>query len=340
MAKDLGDLLATQSAASEAATDEALARLDGGDEGDARISEGGMLMPSSTRRGMLDLIQAGLSQPSAIEEYDAAMAEEAAREEAPPEGVEPDSQERTAESDQEDPRVTKARAVLKLETDVPESVLDAMSPDELLRWSESAQTRKSKRDNSFRELREQLEGKQTVEDPDADARPGEPVATPQAPEHLDAIFRRFDELIDEEAGRAFRDYHAAIQAERQRDAQAFASLQGMVEEIVVSQERAKLTGEIPQLKSDERWPSVLERARKLAKTGDYGSIGDVLRESAMVEFARDMATQAADTEVARKQEQGRPTVGTRKAPTKRRLTPDEELDVLIEELERKHDISA
>lgn len=223
----------------------------------------------------------------AAEEEVGMPTEEAAVEEEP----QVEATEETPDSDTADQEAMpedyeKALSALRRDG-LPAEVVDQMSQQQVLDYGAKRLKVQADTDNAFRELQEKSTQEEQAAESPAESVPttqSEPTEQPAAVD-LDEAIKPFVDIFGQEAGDALRKATQATQAPPSHlEAQLQYAL-GALEKQLVSSARSELSGQYPDLVTDDGMQKVNDRMQSLVKTGEYTDINTLMSDAARIELS-------------------------------------------------------
>lgn len=270
---------------------------------------------------------------------------EAPKEDAKVEDTEKEDQPKPQRSVEEANALERARTALRRDG-VPVAVIDGLEQEKLLRWGGSRAKAHADTDDAFRQLGELRKEKETwtakaAETPKESA-PTEPTEQPFDLKTLGTTLQ--EALLDEKAAEAvggaiksLNDYHGRNTQQLRSE---LASLKQTNEQLSMAflrieerDARRELSDRFPQLKDASDFAKVQEKMVKLAPSGAYESMRDLMAEAATIIFPE--AASQRDVNGLRSRMNGQPTVPDRKTLPKSLSSEERSIDFL-KELEKRH----
>lgn len=256
--------------------------------------------------------------------------EETPLQEDTPSDQEEDREQPEAQESAE-PELEKAMAALRRDG-LPQALIEKMSNEEVLEYGEKRAKVQGDTDDAYRQLSELKNGEET---PTESSEPSETIAesaevTPTV--DLKEAVQPFAEIFGDDAAQALQSVtQAAIQPYvEQLQMQANA-----MEALMIDSARGQLSGEYPQLASQEGYQAVQDRMKSLLKTGDYSDVNSLMSDAARITFASESNSQARNyqSKLAQDRSSGQMTPSDKGSIPQKSMTDDDRDNAMLAALE-------
>ena len=170
---------------------------------------------------------------------------------------------------------------------LPPEIIDQMTQEQALDYGAKRLKVQADTDNAFRELQEKSsDEEQAAESPAESATDtqSEPAERPAAVD-LDEAIKPFEDIFGTEAANALRAYSEASQPHVSNLQNQMQYALGALEKQLVDGARSELSGQYPDLATDEGMQKVNDRMQSLVKTGEYTDINPLMKDAARIEFS-------------------------------------------------------
>ncbi len=172
---------------------------------------------------------------------------------------------------------------------VPAALINGLTDGQKIEWAKGLEPGQAQLANVHRELGELRKSAGTNEEPASEGvgSSAEPAVNPEV--NLSTFSSAIVEELGEDTAKALSAPIAAVLAYAQGLEQRLESMQGGMRDIHVSNARRELAGEYPQLSDGDTFAKVEDLAGALVHTGKYSTMTELLRASARVVLAEELA---------------------------------------------------
>lgn len=299
----------------------------------------------------LDALISALSGDTGVAETPAPSAEVPATQE---EAVEPAKEEAKEEvqpkrevSFEEKSALERARTALRRDG-VKVATIDSLDQAELLKWGNARADAQAKVDDAFRQLGELRKEKETWQAKAAEApKDSAPTEPAEQPFDLTSLSKTLlDSLADEGAVNAVvgtlksldergSQKVKALEASLKETGEVNQRLANAILQLEMKESRRELGERFPQLTDKRNFDRVVEKMHKLAPSGAYESVTDLMAEASTILFAPELIAKSKSDSKSHDRKNGLPsTSGVVTAP--KDLSPRDKAMQTLLELEKKH----
>ena len=170
---------------------------------------------------------------------------------------------------------------------LPPEIIDQMTQEQVLDYGAKRLKVQADTDNAFRELQEKSPDEEQAAESPAEAAPDTPAVPAEQPAavDLDEAIKPFEDIFGTEAANALRAYSEASQPQVGELQNQLQYALGALEKQLVDGARSELSGQYPDLATDDGMQKVNDRMQSLVKTGEYTDIGSLMKDAARIELS-------------------------------------------------------
>jgi|688.fasta_scaffold172158_3 hypothetical protein len=285
----------------------------------------------------------------AVEEAPVETPAEEAPVEAPAQEEEKKTETPTLSSEEKN-AFERARTALRRDG-VPVNVIDSLDRDKLLRWGSGRAKAQSDADDAYRQLGELRKERETwaakATEPTKESADSEPA---EQPLDLDSLGKTLsDELGSQEVAGRVTSVLKSLESRAAAKASALESrlkeqveinqrLSASVLRIEMDGARQRLGERFPELRDEKDFAKVTEKMMKLAPSGAYDNVSDLMYEASVLTFGAAAVDASKDQSKSRDRRNGLPTKPQGSTPRASKGKEERAMDFLAE-LEKKHGLA-